>query len=42
VAVRLDIEPARRGSEGSDGVPAARVQEGLGNWLGSFGVEMWC
>jgi hypothetical protein len=32
----------RRGSEGGDGVPGTGVQEGEGNWLGSFGVEMGC
>jgi hypothetical protein len=42
VMVRLDTEPVRRGSEGGDGVPATGVQEGEGNWSGSFGVKMWC
>jgi hypothetical protein len=30
VAVRLDTEPARRGSEGGDGVSTTGVQEGKG------------
>jgi hypothetical protein len=42
VAVRLDTEPARRGSEGGDGVLATGVQEGEGNWSASFSVGMWC
>jgi hypothetical protein len=39
-AVRLDTEPARRGSEGSDGGPATGVQEGEGISSGGFSVEM--
>jgi hypothetical protein len=30
------------GSKGGDDVPMTGVQEGEGNWSGSFGVEMWC
>jgi hypothetical protein len=40
VVVRLETGLVWRGSEGGDDVLATGVQEGEGNWSGSFGVEM--